>query len=61
MVDGTGITNFYHSWSDTGRGAGGGGATHIALRTGVLSSIGAGNLNSILIVAGGGGGRRLLW
>lgn len=36
-------------------GYGGGGATHIAKATGVLSSL-ASNKNSVLIVAGGGGG-----
>ena len=34
----------------------GGGATHIAKRTGLLSSIGASNLSDILMVSGGGGG-----
>lgn len=36
--------------------ANGGGATHIAKRNGLLSSIGASNLSDILIVSGGGGG-----
>ena len=34
----------------------GGGATHIAKRAGLLSSIGASNLSDVLIVSGGGGG-----
>lgn len=34
----------------------GGGATHIAKRAGLLSSIGASNLSDILMVSGGGGG-----
>lgn len=34
----------------------GGGATHIAKRSGLLSSIGASNLSDILMVSGGGGG-----
>ena len=34
----------------------GGGATHIARRTGTISSIGSANIGDILIVAGGGGG-----
>lgn len=38
------------------RGGVGGGATHIATMTGLLSAIGSSNLDKILIVAGGGGG-----
>jgi len=34
----------------------GGGATHIAKRTGTLVSIGSSNLSDVLIVSGGGGG-----
>jgi len=34
----------------------GGGATHIATRTGTLMSIGSSNLSDVLIVSGGGGG-----
>lgn len=41
---------------DRSAGGSGGGATHIALMTGTLSSIGVGNKNKILIIAGGGGG-----
>ena len=37
-------------------GAGGGGATHISLTNNQLQSIGASNINKILLVAGGGGG-----
>ena len=37
-------------------GASGGGATHIALMTGTLSTIGYSNKDKILIVSGGGGG-----
>jgi len=38
----------------------GGGATHIAKRAGLLSSIGASNLSDILMVSGGGGGGLLV-
>lgn len=34
----------------------GGGATHIAKRTGTLAAIGASNISDILLVSGGGGG-----
>ena len=34
----------------------GGGATHIAKRTGTLAAIGASNLSDILLISGGGGG-----
>lgn len=37
------------------RGTGGGGATHIATRSGILSSL-SGHKSTILLVAGGGGG-----
>ena len=43
-----------------GKSTNGGGATHIALVSGLLSEIGAGNLSSILAVAGGAGGPGLL-
>ena len=42
-----GTTDHYH--------ASGGGATHIAIKSGLLSAL-SGNLDSILIVSGGGGG-----
>ena len=42
-----GTTDHYH--------ASGGGATHIAIKSGLLSTL-SGNLDSILIVSGGGGG-----
>ena len=47
---GTGLGS-YNCYS----GAGGGGATHIALKSGLLSTLSE-NVDSILIVAGGGGG-----
>ena len=43
------------SASATNSGYGGGGATHIAKKSGLLSAL-SGNKNTILIVAGGGGG-----
>ncbi len=46
---GNGLSNVY------GTGVGGGGATHIATSTGLLSTLSS-NQNSILIVSGGGGG-----
>ena len=50
---GTGSSN-----NDTtyGYSTGGGGATHVALQSGTLSSIGIANKDKILIVAGSGGG-----
>lgn len=46
---GNGLSNVY------GTGVGGGGATHIATSTGLLSTLSS-NQNSILVVSGGGGG-----
>ncbi len=42
--------------SSSGYAQSGGGCTHIASVSGILASIGAGNLSKVFIVAGGGGG-----
>ena len=58
-VDGTSTTTQTGGYNGGGNGlyhgGSGGGATHIATQTGLLSSL-SNNLDSILIVAGGGGG-----
>lgn len=58
--NGGGTGGYHDRYGDYDRSSGGagGGATHIALRTGTLAQIGASNLSQILIVAGGGGGAR---
>ena len=58
-IGGTGTSGSAYNGGGTG-GSGihlwGGGATHIALQSGTLRSIGASNISKVLIVAGGGGG-----
>lgn len=59
IVCGGGNNNTYNGGGNGNRTAysgNGGGATHIATVTGTLASIGASNIDKILIVAGGGGG-----
>ena len=59
IVCGGGNNNTYNGGGAGNRTAysgAGGGATHIATVTGTLASIGASNIDKILIVAGGGGG-----
>ena len=57
-----GYNGGYNGGGDGGDGGvndgGGGGATHVALRTGTLENIGVGNIADVLIVAAGGGGDR---
>ncbi len=52
-MEGKGNTSFYSIGCYSG--AGGGGATHVAFSTGLLSGF-KDNLSELLIVAGGGGG-----
>lgn len=52
---GTSSARGYNGGGGSGNGGRGGGATHMALRDGLLSSL-EGNISDVLIVAGGGGG-----